>query len=712
MANLPQDLLETVAAKVKQFHADADVAPLSKACALLVEHRSPTRVQYVLETAAILAGMRLDAPTVTASLVVGLADRVSPEFIQEQFGTEVAQLGDGVRRLEAIHWDRLEAEAAETLRKMFIAMAADVRVVIISLAIRVQRMKALPEMADQQERRRIAKETSDVFAPLANRLGVWQLKTALEDLALRELQPETYHELETLLTEKRAERAMFIEQAMETIKDKLADQEIRALVNGRSKHLFSIYKKMSRKKVGFDQIHDIAAVRIITDKLTDCYAALGLIHSIWVPIPGQFDDYIARPKENLYQSLHTTVVGPGGKPLEVQIRTHEMHQYAEYGVAAHWAYKEGHRAMRAADKKFMVLRQLMDWEREVNDPHQFAESLKADIFKDQVYVFTPAGDIVDLPQGATPLDFAYRIHTMVGHRCRGARVNDQIVTLDYALKTGDRVEVLTHKKPSPSRDWLNPSTGYIKTSSARSKLRQWFREQGRDDAIEQGKETVDREFARMNVEHATVEDVAKRLGYDTLEDLYEAVGFGVRNAHSVGAAALQIEREKQPPPEPQLPPSEPEKGTRRSASGLSLAGVEDILGRRARCCNPVPGDKVVGFISRGRGITIHRRDCAKLADNKEQERVVQIDWGAESQQRYPVDVEIKAHDRPGLLRDLSDLITQSGVNVRAARADARERDGKARVKFSLEFATADEAARVIARIDRHPDVLEVRRVGR
>lgn len=711
MATPLQDSFEAVVAKVRQIQPDADLAPLQNAFSLLVENRSPARVQHAIDTAAVLAAMRLDVPSITASLVVPVGERASAEVIEQRFGSDIARLSESVRRLEAIRWDHLESEAAETLRKMFIAIAADVRVVIIALAIRVQRMRALSELDDKAERQRLARETRDLFAPLANRLGIWQLKSALEDLSLRELEPETFQELETLLTEKRAERTRLIEQAIGILKDKLDEQGIHATVSGRSKHLASVYKKMARKKVGLDQIHDVAAVRVITDKLTDCYAALGLVHSIWVPIPGQFDDYIARPKENLYQSLHTTVVGPGGKPLEVQIRTQEMHHYAEYGVAAHWAYKEGRKTMRAADKKFMVLRQLMDWEREVSDPHQFAEALKTDIFKDQVYVFTPAGDIVDLPQGATPLDFAYRIHTMVGHRCRGARVNDQIVPLDYQLKTGDRVEILTHKKPSPSRDWMNPAFGYLKTSGGRAKVRAWFREQGKDDAIEQGKDSVERELSRLSLEHVTVTDVCSRLGYESLDDLYEAVGFGVRNAQSVASVALQIEREHQPPPEPDIPPSEPEKAASRAAAGLSLEGVEDILGRRARCCNPVPGDDVVGFISRGRGITIHRRDCPHIVGAAEPERIVAIDWGQAGAERYPVDVEIRAHDRPGLLRDLSDLIIQNGVKLRAARADARDKDGKARLRFSMEFANSDEAVRLIARIDRHPDVLEVRRIG-
>jgi RelA/SpoT family (p)ppGpp synthetase len=453
-------------------------------------------------------------------------------------------------------------------------------------------------------------------------------------------------------------------------------------------------------------------LRIITGRLADCYAALGLIHSLWVPLPGEFDDYIARPKENLYQSLHTGVIGPEGRPLEVQIRTQQMHQYAEYGVAAHWAYKEGRKGAAEADKRFMVLRQLMDWEREVRDPHQFVESLKTDVFGDQVYVFTPAGDIVDLPLGATPIDFAYRIHTKVGHRCRGARVNDQIVPLDYQLKTGDRVAILTQKNEGPSRDWLNPNSGYLRSSNARSKVRQWFRTQNRETALAQGRELVEKELGRLDLRHTNVEDVAERLRYASVDELLLAIGHGDRSSQSVASAALSIEREKAPPEEPPVPPSVPVPSVKRVTSGLSLDGVKDILGKRARCCNPVPGDRVIGYVSRGRGIMIHRRDCQHIIDHPEPERLVDVQWGPRSSETYPVEVEIRAHDRPGLLRDMSALVSQGGVNMTAARAQVNSKDGTAWLKLSLELSSAEQVVAVLDKIAQSPDVLEVRRVAR
>ncbi|MBI4954164.1 MAG: bifunctional (p)ppGpp synthetase/guanosine-3',5'-bis(diphosphate) 3'-pyrophosphohydrolase [Myxococcales bacterium] len=746
----PLPELPAVLAALRERHPGDDLAPVEKAHAVLERRaaagQSMLGLRAGLAAAASLAAMRLDPPAVAAILLAaaGLAPlsrgggrdsspaaatATSPKSeLELEFGSEIARLVDGVGRLQSIRWDRIEEEAAETLRKMFLAMAADIRVVVVVLGLRVELMRALRASAGDgkpgsraaaiptpDERQRLARETLEVFAPLANRLGIWQLKWELEDAALAELEPQTYDELTRLLAEHQEERAAFIREVMALLRQKLAEAGIDAVVSGRPKHVYSIYKKMQRKEVSFDQIYDMSAVRIITSKVSDCYAALGMVHALWLPLPGEFDDYIARPKDNLYQSLHTAVVGPGGKPLEVQIRTHEMHQYAEFGVAAHWAYKE-RKGTRDMDKRFMLLRQLMDWEREATSPHQFVESLKTDIFRDQVYVFTPAGDVVDLPQGATPLDFAYRIHTMVGHRCRGARVRDQIVPLDYQLKTGDRVEILTQKKAQPSRDWMNPSFGYLRTASARTKVRAWFREQERDVSVAQGRELVERELKRLGLEHALAERVATRLGFPSVEDLYAAVGYGDRSHHGVGAAALELERHDAAEREPEvsLPPPTPtpSKVARASTSGVSFGGVGDILGNRARCCNPMPGDAVVGYISRGRGITIHRRDCPHVVDHSEPERLVDIDWGPGRGERYPVEVEIHAQSRKGLLRDLSDLVVQSGVSMIKARAEAHEKDGTAWLRLSLEFQDADQLSRLLQRFDQHRDVLEVRRLGR
>ncbi len=712
------EALSALVATVAEHHPDDDAGQIRRGFEVLEAKvragQLAVDLSHALMTARVLADMRIDPGAVTAALVAPLVvDADEPlEAVRAALGDEVATLLEGVQRLARIRWDRIEEEAAETLRKMFLAMAHDVRVVLIVLAMRVQRMRSLREgQHSEEECTRLARETLEVFAPLANRLGIWQLKWELEDWALRALEPEAFNELTQLLADSRDKRDAFIDEVVTTLREKLAAEGIEATVKGRPKHIYSIYKKMQSKQVGFDQIFDVSAVRVITSRVQDCYAVLGLVHATWVPIPSEFDDYIAKPKDNGYQSLHTAVIGPRGRPVEVQIRTDEMHQYAEFGVAAHWAYKEKRKGKDLATNRFMLLRQLMDWDKDDATPHQFVESLKTDVFEDQVYVFTPTGDIIDLPKGATPLDFAYRIHTMVGHRCRGARVNDQIVPLDHQLKTGDRIEILTHKTPRPSRDWLNPDFGYLKTSSARQKLRQWFRQQGRDEALAQGRELVDKELQRLGVAHATLEEIAAYLKYPSTDDMLAAVGYGDRNSQSVATAALAVERDKAPPEEPDIPPSVPLSRRKTSASGLRLDGVDDILGKRARCCNPVPGDDVVGFVTRGRGIMIHRRDCNNVIDTPEPERLVSIDWGPGDAERHQVDIEIRANDRPGLMGDLSKLVSASGVNITAARAEGN-RDGSAWLRLSLELTSAEQMAMILQRIDRHPDVLAVRRVGR
>jgi RelA/SpoT family (p)ppGpp synthetase len=692
-----------------------EVAPLRLAVDALrarkQETSPPINVYHAIETARVLANMRLDPPAVIAALVAPLVIRLGQPLdeLQERYGAEVRILLDGVVRLSQIRWHRLEDEAAETLRAMFLAMARDIRVVLIVLAERVLVMRSLRDGGvSDEDAERIARETLEVFAPLANRLGIWQLKWELEDWSLRTLDPEAFLDLTRSLNERREERQAFIGEVVGVLRDKLVEDGIEASVKGRPKHIYSIYKKMQRKQLSFEQIYDVSAVRVVTKRIPDCYAALGMVHSLWVPVPNEFDDYIAKPKSNGYQSLHTAVIGPGGRPIEVQIRTEQMHELSEFGVAAHWAYKESKKS--AAHDNFMVLRRLMDWERDLSDPHEFVESLKTDVFEDQVYVFTPNGDIVDLPLGSTPLDFAYRIHTMVGHRFRGARVNDHIQPLDYQLKTGDRIEILTQKQPSPSRDWMNPAFGHLKTSSARHKVRQWFRKQGRDEAISQGREVVDKELSRLDLHHATLVGIAEALKYTGVEDLYAHIGYGDRSVGSVASTALLLEREQLPPEEPPLPPSVAPSQKKRSASGLSLDGVDDILGKRARCCNPVPGDKVLGFVTRGRGIMIHRRDCNNIVDTKEPERLVDIDWGPERGERHTVDVEIRANDRRGLLSDLTNLVTNAGVNITAVRAEGSKGEGW--LRMSLEFSSAEQVVSVLQRIDRHRDVLEVRRVAR
>lgn len=676
--------------------------------------------QHALGMALVAASLKLDLDTRLAALLFAAPDFLedAAEKLAAPFGQPVADLAVGLRRLKGLQLSTRRDKGAqggaqdakaqsEVLRKMLLAMAEDIRVVLLRLASRTQTLRYLADHPGAA-REEVARESLDIYAPLANRIGVWHLKWELEDLAFRFLEPDTYKRIAKMLDERRVERESFIEEAIARLKAEMAAAGVKAEVVGRPKHLYSIYKKMQRKDLELSQLYDVMAVRVITERVQDCYGVLGLVHSLWVPIPSELDDYIAKPKDNGYQSLHTAVIGPRGRPFEVQIRTREMHRFAELGVAAHWAYKEQKSGKAVATDKFMLLRQLMDWERDVSDPHQFVQSLKTDLFEDQVYVFTPGGDVVDLPVGSTPLDFAYRVHSSVGHRCRGARVNDHIVPLDTPLHTGDRVEILTHKEPQPSRDWMNPSLGFLRTASARQKVRQWFRRQGRDEAIAQGRDMVERELARLDLKHATLADVAAALKYPGVEELYAAVGYGDRSTHSVTSAALSIELEKAPPPPPptEAPAPTPSK---QVARGVRINRVDEVVGRRARCCNPVPGDDVVGFVTRGRGIAVHLRRCPHVSSTSEPERLVEIDWGSDGSEVHGVELEIRAHDRAGLMGELSKVVSAVGVNITSARAEG-QRGGGAWIRLGLECRSADQVARVMDRLDRHPDVLEVRRV--
>jgi len=677
---------------------------------------SPQALEFGFAAAETLADLRLGPPALAATLLVAAlpSGTLVAAELGEALGPEVAALAEGASRLERVHWDRLEEERAETLRKMFLAMARDVRVVLIVLALRLEHLMH-PGLAAPDEIHRLAEETLAVHAPLANRLGVWQFKWQLEDAAFRILEPEAYAELGRALAETRTRREAFIEACMTALRAKLTEEQISADVSGRPKHAFSIHKKMQKKLVSFEQIHDLSALRVITERVQDCYAVLGLVHSMWTPIPHEVDDYIAMPKSNGYQSLHTAVLGPEGRVVEVQIRTREMHRFAEFGVAAHWAYKEGKRTNAPGQDRFMLLRQLLDWERDVVDPHQLVDALETDIFEDQVFVFTPRGDVIDLPLGSTPVDFAYRIHTEVGHRCRGARVNDQIVPLDYQLRTGDRVEILTHKLARPSRDWMNPGLGYLKTSDGRAKVRHWFREQGRPEAILMGRELVMKELGRMDLSRTSLEQLARELGHDSAEDLFAAVGYGDRRSTAVGSAALQLEHrleQLEAPAAPvEVPLPRPPARPVAAPRGISMDQVNDILGQRARCCNAVPGEDVVGFVTRGRGLVLHRRNCPQLRNLREPERLVEVQWGALGDEKHRVDVEVTITDRAGVLGDLLKLVANQGAYIASVEAHSSRR-GDSSLRLSLECRDAAHVAQVLERVAHHSEVLALRRVGR
>ena len=624
-------------------------------------------VVHPISTALFLADLNLDATTLAAALLHDVIEDcdVSYEDLQRKFGSEVSRLVDGVTKLSKM--DLMTSDGglrygsedgqAESLRKMLVAMAQDIRVVLIKLADRLHNMETL-KAHTPEKRIDIARETLDIYAPLAHRLGIWDIKWRLEDLSFSHLQPDKYREISRLLASKREERESYIDQGCEVLREELQKASITAEVSGRAKHIYSIYQKMEKyaqQGKEFGQIYDLFALRILVKEVQDCYSALGVVHGLGHPISGEFDDYIASPKDNMYQSLHTAVMYHGNTPLEVQIRTYGMHQLSEYGVAAHWRYKEGDAKDPHFEEKMGWLRQLLDWQRDVTGAEEFVESVKMDIFQDQVFVYTPKGEIRELPKGSTPLDFAYRIHTDLGHRCIGAKVNGKLVPLYTRLSNGDTVEIMTSKVArGPSMDWLNANLGYVNTANAREKVRQWFRRQERSASIQRGKELLNKELKRLNLkmEH---EEVSALLKFDNVAELLAALGSGTTNVSQLTtrlAGQQEQATETLPSTFPLTWPS----------SGIEVLGVGDLLTRISQCCNPIPGDEIVGYITRSRGVSVHRLDCPNVRNEDEKERLVQVNWG-KGKTLYPVRLQIKAWDRVGLLRDITTLVSQEKVNI-------------------------------------------------
>ena len=661
-------------------------------------------VQHPLAVALELARLRLDCATVAAGLLHDVPEdtAITHGEIEAQFGKEIALLVDGVTKLTRIAWETLEEEQAENLRKMFLAMAQDIRVVLVKLCDRLHNIRTLePFSADR--RKRIAEETLEIYAPLAHRLGIWELKWRLEDGAFYYLDHERYQELKGLLATRRETRERYVNQAIAILNEELAGSNMEPKVTGRPKHLYSIHRKMLRKNVPFEEVYDLLAVRVLVKSEANCYAALGTVHRVWTPIPGQFDDYIARAKPNMYRSLHTAVIGPAGQPLEVQIRTQEMHQVAEYGIAAHWRYKEGRKqSSEEFEAKLAWFRQLMAWQEEVA-AEDFVEALKTDIFQDQVFVFTPLGDIREMPAGAIPLDFAYRIHTDLGHRYAGAKVNSRLVALEYQLRNGDIVEILTGRTDrGPSRDWLN----IVGTAHSRSKIRQWFKRQQREENAARGRELVARELQRLglpelgSIEPEALAAAASELRVANVETLFAVVGYGGLSPHQVVSKfGLQVPEVETPQivGAPSTPPT----------TGVTVAGVDDLLTRIARCCNPVPGDPIVGFITRGRGLTVHRRSCPNVQSTAERERLIDVAWGATHQQVYSITLRVEAGDRPGLARDVTTIVAEDKINI--VDLSVTTEQGAATFFVTVEVADVDQLVRLIQRIERIKDVRHVAR---
>ena len=593
------------------------------------------------------------------------------------------------------------ASQLEALRKMLLAMAQDVRVVLIKLADQVQWLRELASKEDADAREDAARETLELFSPLANRLGVWQLKWELEDLAFRCLEPETYRNLARQLDEKRKDRETYIGEVIRILRIELKAAGIEAEVSGRPKHIYSIWRKMQRKGVGLDELFDVRAVRVMVEDVKDCYAVLGIVHNLWTPIPREFDDYIARPKANDYRSLHTAVVGPDSRVLEVQVRTHEMHQHAELGVAAHWRYKEAVKGDPGLDDKISWLRSVLEWKDELADAAELAEYFKTDLFQDMVYVVTPQGRVVDLPRGSTPVDFAYHLHSELGHRCRGAKVNGQIVPLTYALSNGQRVEIIVAREGGPSRDWLNPALGYIKSNRARAKVRQWFNSQQSDEAITHGRAVLDKDLQRLGKTGQNLEELASRLEFGDVNELFAALGRGEVTPRQLQSAVLGEEV-----PEDKLPVHPAHPRPTAAPSGILIVGVDKLLTVLARCCKPAPPDSIVGFVTRGRGVTVHRADCRNVA-RLPQERLIASDWGKTGASKFPVDIEVIAGSHPALMRDILDVFTRE--KVRVASSTSHNQDLNAKMAFTLEVEGLPQLTRLLGSVRDISGVASARR---
>ncbi|WP_248927361.1 RelA/SpoT family protein [Paenibacillus hamazuiensis] len=682
-------------------------------------------ILHPLAVADILVNMQMDTTSIIAALLHDVVEdtTVSLETVREKFGPICAMLVDGLTKLEKIKFKTKEEHQNENYRKMFVAMAQDIRVILIKLADRLHNMRTLKHQSEEAQRR-IADETLEIFCPIAHRLGISAIKWEMEDIALRYLNPQQYYRIVNLMQKKRAEREQYIQDVITNVSDKLHEMGIDADISGRPKHIYSIYKKMTTRNKQFNEIYDLLALRIIVDNIKDCYATLGIIHTLWKPMPGRFKDYIAMPKPNMYQSLHTTVIGPKGEPLEVQIRTFEMHKTSEFGIAAHWAYKEGTAVPAGTfEEKMNWFREIIELQQETKDASEFMESLKMDFFSDLVFVFTPKGEVIELPAGSVPLDFAYRIHTEVGNRTIGAKVNGRIVPLDHRLKTGDIIEILTSKHSyGPSQDWIK----IAQSSHARSKIRQWFKKEKREENVEKGKEAVERELKRLGFEPSAVMtdekllEVAKKFNFNEIEDMYSAVGFGGITAAQICTRLTDGIRKKAEEAQQQSlqltteykEVKAPAEKKSRPTHGIRVKGVDNLLVRFARCCNPVPGDRIIGYITRGRGVSVHRLDCTNIPtveSGEEGNRVIEVEWADSVEANYNVEIEITGHDRLGLLNEVLQAVSESKTLISAVSGRS-DKNKVALIHMTILIRNIDHLHSVVEKIKRVKDVYSVQRI--
>ncbi|MBV8722168.1 MAG: bifunctional (p)ppGpp synthetase/guanosine-3',5'-bis(diphosphate) 3'-pyrophosphohydrolase [Candidatus Eremiobacteraeota bacterium] len=668
-------------------------------------------IEHPLAVAAILAELEMDRQTIAAALLHDVVEdtSITSEQVATEFGEEIAQLVEGVTKLTRIPYQSKEDAQVENLRKMFMAMAKDIRVIIIKLADRLHNMRTLSSLPAAKQQA-IARETLDIYAPIAHRLGIWKIKWEIEDICLRYLDPEPYREIVERVAKTRHEREADVEEAIARLRREFKELNVNAEIHGRPKHFYSIYSKIKKGR-DFSTIYDLTAIRIIVDTVKDCYAALGAVHAMWTPLPGRFKDYIAMPKPNMYQSLHTTVVGPTGEPLEIQIRTWEMHRTGEYGIAAHWRYKEGGKADQF-ENKLSWLRALLEWQKDMRDSRVFMENLKLDLFDSQVFVFSPRGDVYSMPAGGTPLDFAYSVHTDVGNHCVGAKVNGRIVPLDYQLNNGDICEILVNKSSArPSLDWLS----IVKTSSAKHKIKQWFRKERREENVLAGQESLEQELARagLRVDIARgelIERIASRLNYATPTDLFAAIGFGDQSAQAVANRIRDEVKSDNVVDLTKIGRKPPVRRSARKSSGVRIAGVDDVLVRLSKCCSPVPGDPIIGYVTIGRGVSVHRADCPNVAFmNATPERILQAQWLVDSELTHAVDVEVEAEDRSQLLQDIMGVFAELKTQVSSVTARVR-RDGMAVTSLTVQIRDLDHLHKILTKLGSLKNVRRVYRV--